>query len=147
MNFKNSFSVWTSGPGSNFWGLSQPHGMKLIFYLSHGMAVLDGNFWPKNLVASLAILHNTEVHMKKDFLKLVKRHAKQTPKTIVRIVQWGNFRIFLSFRFYVKSILENLEQFKNFVKVTVLLDKLIWRNIFLVSEWEKIYRFSTPVRF
>ena len=50
------------------------------------MAVLDSNFWPKNLVASLAILHNTEVHMKKDFLKLVKRHAKQTPKTIGRIV-------------------------------------------------------------
>ena len=61
--------------------------MKLIFLLSHGMAVLDGNSWPKNLVASLAILQNTEGQIKKKFLKLVKRQAKHWPKTIGRIVQ------------------------------------------------------------
>ena len=33
-------------------------------------------------------------------------------KTFLKDTQWGNFRSFLLFRFYVKSILENLEVLK-----------------------------------
>ena len=88
MYFKNSFSVWTFGPGGNFWVLSLSHGMKIIFYLSRGMAILHSNFHPMGFVASLALLHVPMAHLKKKFLKLVKRQAKQTPKTIGRIVFW-----------------------------------------------------------
>ena len=50
------------------------------------MAVSDSNFQPKIFIASLALLHDTRVLMKKKFLKLVKRHANHWPKTIGRIV-------------------------------------------------------------
>ena len=83
-------SIWlwlhAKDSSSNFWDLSHPHGMKLIFYLSLRMAILYSNFHPMDFVASLGLLHVPMPHLKKKFLKLVKRHAKQTPKTIGRIV-------------------------------------------------------------
>ena len=51
----------------------------------------------------LAIWQMTEVETLQ-FTKLISRKIY-----ICRGTQWGNFRISLSFRFYVKSILENLE--------------------------------------
>ena len=59
----------------------------MIFCLSHGMAIFDGNFHPMGVVASLAMLYYLEAHMKKKFLKLAKKQAKHSPKTIGRIVR------------------------------------------------------------
>ena len=61
--------------------------MKLIFCLSHGMAILHSNFHPMEKSTRLAMLQYPDAHMKKKFLKLAKRQAKQTPKTIGRIVE------------------------------------------------------------
>ena len=63
----------------------------MIFCLSHGMAIFDGNFHPMGVVASLAMLYYLEAHMKKKFLKLAKKQAKHSPKTIGRIVWYYSY--------------------------------------------------------
>ena len=69
----------------------------MIFCLSHGMAIFDGNFHPMGVVASLAMLYYLEAHMKKKFLKLAKKQAKHSPKTIGRIVQSALYLYYAKF--------------------------------------------------